>query len=54
MEVPHWVEEDIRALPADFTGQIAIECWRGGVTRVDTKTSRQAPKVGEMKKDDRK
>ena len=54
MELPYWVEEDIRKLPADFTGQIVIECWHGGVTRVDTKTSRQAPKVGEMKKDDRK
>lgn len=52
MELPHWVEEDIQSLPADFTGQIVLECWRGGVTRIDTKTSRQAPKVVTMKKGD--
>lgn len=44
MNLPHWVEEEIEALPAGLTGQIVIECNRGGVTRVDTKTSRQAPK----------
>lgn len=50
MNLPCWVEEDIRGLPADFTGQIALECDRGGVTRVDTKTSRQPPETGEMKR----
>lgn len=38
MNLPCWVEEDIRGLPADFTGQIALEWDRGGVTRVDIKT----------------
>jgi hypothetical protein len=54
MDLPHWVEEDIRALPADFTGQIVVECWSGGVSRRDILDRRTAPKAGEMKKDDRK
>ena len=54
MNLPHWVEKDIDGLPAESTGQIVIECHCGGVTRVDTKTSRQAPRAGEMKRDDRK
>lgn len=45
MKLPHWVEEELKMLPAEFTGQIAIECYRGGVTKVDTKTIRQAPKA---------
>lgn len=45
MKLPYWVEGELKMLPADFTGQIAIECYRGGVTKVDTKTSRQAPKA---------
>lgn len=45
MKLPYWVEEELKMLPAEFTGQIAIECYRGGVTKVDTKTSRQAPKA---------
>jgi hypothetical protein len=44
MTMPHWVEREIEMLPAEFTGQIVVECYRGGVTRVDTKTSRVAPK----------
>ena len=54
MKLPYWVEEEIQASPSDFTGQLLIECYRGSVTRVDTKTSRQAPKIGDMKGDDRK
>jgi hypothetical protein len=54
MEFPYWVAEDIQRLPANFTGQLVVECWQGGVTRVDTKTSRQSPKPGEMKRDVRK
>ena len=51
MELPHWVDEDIELLLNDFTGHIVIEeCYRGGVTRVDTKTSRQASKTAEMKR----
>ncbi len=53
MNLPHWVQEDIDRLPAEFTGQIVIVWWQGGVTRIETKTSRTAPKVGEMKKHDR-
>ena len=30
-------------LPDGFNGQILIECYRGGVSRIETKTSRQAP-----------
>ncbi|HYM89947.1 MAG TPA: hypothetical protein VES92_12630 [Nitrospiraceae bacterium] len=44
MELPHWVTEDIQRLPADFTGQLVLEVWRGAVTRVDTKTCRKAPR----------
>lgn len=44
MTTPHWVEKEIEKLPNEFTGQIVMECYRGGVTRVDTKTSRVAPK----------
>lgn len=54
MELPQWVEEDIRTLPADFTGQLVLECWCGGVTRLETTTRRHGPTAGEMKKDDRK
>lgn len=54
LKLPHWVGTEIESLPAEFTGQIVLEVWRGGVTRVDTKTSRQAPKVGGPKLDDRK
>ena len=32
MEVPQWVEDDIELLPKDFSGQIVIEVWEGGVT----------------------
>jgi len=53
VKLRHWVEEDIESLPANFTGQIVLEVWRGGVTRIDTKSSRQAPKVGEAKQADR-
>lgn len=44
MTLPHWVEEELKMLPAEFTGQIVLNCFRGGVTRVETSTSRQAPK----------
>ena len=44
MTLPHWVDKELQMLPADFTGQVVLECFRGGVTRVETKTSRQAPK----------
>ena len=54
MKLPHWVQKDIEILPAEFTGKIVIEYWSGGVTRPDTKTSRSAPKAGEMKRNDRK
>ncbi len=52
MDLPHWVRDDVEQLPNEFTGQIVIECWCGGVTRIDTKTIRRAP--GGMKRDDRK
>ena len=44
MKLPHWVEQDIEQLPVDFTGQILIECWQGGVTRRDFVDRRQSPK----------
>lgn len=44
MKLPHWVDKELEMLPAGFTGQIVMECYRGGVTRIDTKTSRCAPK----------
>jgi len=43
MTLPHWVEEDIQKLPDNFTGQIVIECWTGGVTRRDIIDRRSAP-----------
>ncbi len=45
MEVPQWVEDDIELLPKDFSGQIVIEVWEGGVTRRDILNRRQAPKI---------
>ncbi len=45
MELPHWVKEDIELLPKDFTGQIIIEVWEGGVTRREIVNRRQAPKI---------
>ena len=53
MKLPHWVEKEVELLPVEFTGQIVVECWAGGVTRMDTKTCRTAPKAGEMKRADR-
>ena len=53
MNLPQWVQKEIDILPAEFTGQIVVEYWQGRVTRLDTKTSRTAPKVGEMKRDER-
>ena len=47
MKLPLWAEDDIESLPKDFTGQIVIVFWQGGVTRIETKTIRTAPKVGE-------
>ena len=44
MTMPHWIDEEIEKLPNGFTGQIVIECYRGGVTRIETKTTRQAPR----------
>ena len=32
-----------------FTGQIVIIAWAGGVTRMETRRIRTAPKVGEVK-----
>jgi len=43
MNLPHWVDKEISMLPDGFNGQILIECYRGGVSRIETKTSRQAP-----------
>ena len=51
MKLPLWVQKEIEMLPAEFTGQIVIEYWSGGVTRLDTKTIRTAPKVGENRKE---
>lgn len=45
MNMPYWVDEEFKLLYPDFTGAVAIECYRGGVTRIDTKTSRKAPAV---------
>ena len=45
MELPQWVEDDIKLLPKDFSGQIVIEVWEGGVTRRDIVNRRQAPKI---------
>ena len=53
MKLPFWAEEEFKMLPADFTGTVVVGCHRGGVTQLETKTSRTAPKAGEMKKDDR-
>ena len=49
MNLPHWVQKEIDMLPAEFTGQIVIVGWAGGVTRMETETIRTAPKAGEMK-----
>ena len=54
MKLPNWVEKEVNLLPAEFTGQIVVECWSGGVTRMDTKTCRTTPKAGEIRRDDRK
>lgn len=45
MELPDWVERDIRSLPERFTGQIVVEVWDGGVTRRDIIERRTAPKT---------
>ena len=53
-ELAEWVQKEIEMLPAEFSGQIVIVGYYGGVTRIETKTIRTAPKAGEMKKDKRK
>ena len=45
MELPQWDEDDIELLPKDFSGQIVIEVWEGGVTQRDIVNRRQAPKI---------
>jgi hypothetical protein len=45
MTLPDWLETDIAMLPKNFTGQIVIECWEGGVTRRDFIDRRSAPKA---------
>jgi hypothetical protein len=56
MNLPYWVDESIKNVPNDFSGRlvITINCWSGGVTNLEISTTQQAPKTGEMKKDDRK
>jgi hypothetical protein len=49
MNLPQWGQKDIEMLPADFTGQIVIVYWQGGVSRLETKTICTAPKAGERK-----
>jgi hypothetical protein len=49
MNLPQWVQKEIDLLPAEFTGQIVIVGYAGGVSRVETKTIRTAPKVEERK-----
>ncbi|MEO7863302.1 MAG: hypothetical protein ABIU05_23265 [Nitrospirales bacterium] len=54
MNLPRWVEESLNKLPNDFQGRmvITINCWAGGVTNLEISTTHQAPKGGEMKRDD--
>jgi hypothetical protein len=44
MTLPHWVEQNIDALPQNFCGKIIIHCWTGGVANVETNSIQQAPK----------
>jgi len=50
MTLPHWVEEDIKMLPAIFTGQIVIEIWQGGVTRREIIDRRMSPQSEKTKR----
>lgn len=50
MKLPHWVEKRIEEVPTTFTGHILVECWQGGVTRLDVKESMQAPKGAESRR----
>lgn len=50
MNLPHWVEKEIHALPSAWTGQIVIELWSGGVTRMDAKTIITAPKADRIER----
>lgn len=49
MNLPDWVQKEIDLLPAEFTGEIVIVGYAGGVTRIELKTIRTAPKAGERK-----
>ena len=53
MNLPQWVQQEIELLPAEFSGQIVIVGYAGGVTRLETKTIHTAPKEGAMKSDER-
>ena len=54
MNLPHWVEQNIEQLPKEFSGKIMIHCWMGGVANIEITTVQQAPKAGELKRDERK
>ena len=46
MELPVWVEEEIRKTKEIITGHILIEFWDSGVIKVDILSRRLPPKVG--------
>jgi hypothetical protein len=48
MELPPWVEHDIRSLPERFTGQIVIDVWDGDVTRRDIVERSTAPQAAQQ------
>lgn len=41
--LPEWVRRELASLPADFTGQIELNCYKGGIT--DMKLHRRILKV---------
>lgn len=44
MNLPDWVEKDLKAAPQIKAGSIHIEFWDGGVTKVEILDRRLPPK----------
>jgi hypothetical protein len=53
MDLPAWVEQDIKQLPERFTGQVTIEIWDGGVTRREITERRTAPQRQQTRLDEK-
>lgn len=45
MDIPYWIEQRIKKIGPDFTGEIVLKCFTGGVTRVLVTENCEPPKT---------